>query len=111
MSLYKRKQAFFDLVNRRGMTPSQALTIALALHPIDKISRAASRSSAFKNEMLQRADRFGRESRGVPGQVAEKMALRALDDYCRIANNHSEQYYVLRFCTESTDSGASDSSG
>ena len=111
MSLYKRKRAYFDLVKRRGMTSSQALTIALAMHPIDKISRAASRSTAFKNKMLERADRFDRESRGLPDQAAEKMALRVLDDYCRIANSHSEQYYILRFCTESINPGASDTSG
>lgn len=108
MSLSKRKRAFFDLVKSRGMNSSQAFTIALALHPIDKISRRASRSDAFRTEMLQRAEQFGRDSEGVPGNVAEKMALQALDNYCRIASNHDQQYYVQRFCSESNDRGAPD---
>jgi len=90
------------------MTPSQASTIALALHPIDKISRRASGSPLFKTEMLHRADQFGRDSTRMPGPQAEKMALLAMDDYRRIATNHGEQYYVDRFTSESTDPGAPD---
>ncbi len=85
------------------MTPSQASTIALALHPIDKISRRASGSPLFKTEMLHRADQFGRDSKGMPGPQSERMALSAMDDYRRIANNHDEQYYVLRFTSASSD--------
>jgi len=108
MSLSKRKRAFFDLVKSRGMSSSQAFTIALALHPIDKISKPASPSAEFKSEMLQRAERFGRDSEAVPGEVAQKMALQALDDYCRIASKHHEQYYVERFCSESSDPSTPD---
>ena len=90
------------------MTPSQASTIALALHPIDKISRRASGSPLFKTEMLHRADQFGRDSKRMPGPDAEKMALLAMDDYRRIATNHGEQYYVDRFTSESTEADAPD---
>lgn len=90
------------------MTPSQASTVALALHPIDKISRRASGSPLFKTEMLHRADQFGRDSKGMRGPEAEKMALLAMDDYRRIANNHGEQYYVHRFTSEPTDPGTPD---
>jgi hypothetical protein len=110
MTLSKRKRAFFDLVKRRGMTPSQASTVALARHPIDKISKWAAGSAAFKSEMLHRADQFDRDSRGAPGPEAERMALQALRDYCRIAGNHDQQYYVLRFCPESTNPAGSDNS-
>jgi hypothetical protein len=108
MSRSKRKRAFFNLVKRQGMTPSQATTVALALHPIDRISRKAPGSAAFKSEMLHRADQFDRDSRGLPGAEAERMARRALEDYCRIAGNHGEQYYARRFCPESTNSTAPD---
>ena len=90
------------------MTPSQASTIALALHPIDKISRRSPSSALFKTEMLHRADQFGRDSKGMTGPQSERMALSAMDDYRRIANNHGEQYYVLRFTFESTDPDAPD---
>ena len=90
------------------MTPSQASTVALALHPIDKISKRASGSPLFKTEMLHRADQFDRDSKGMPGPEAERMALLAMDDYRRIANNHGEQYYALRFASESTKPEAPD---
>ncbi len=44
----------------------------------------------------------------MPSPESEKMALLAMEDYRRIANNHGEQYYVLRFTSGSTDPDAPD---
>ncbi len=72
---------------------------------------AVPKSRGFKKGQKKLADQFARQARGLPGPEAEELALTVLREYCRLAREFNEPYYLHRFCSETVNPGLTDDFG
>ncbi len=94
MSIDGPRFAAFLAFTERGMTPDDASSCVMALHPLDD---APIPGRAFEKAVRSRSRSFAKDAkRALPAQ-APSLAQSALADYKSLAHQHGEVYYQTRY--------------